>query len=223
MTVGAADAETFCRATAPMAVGAADEEAFCPSNGSRWPSGRIEATVNPSYFLLMTLRTTDGKRQAEQFSQRSSESEPTPPPWDNAPEFELPIPSLTPMSPPQSRQRPSPKPATQSPSLDPNPAPTQGVTKGLANGVKGGTRNGGSRSGLFLQQPRPPYPSAAAEMQITGNVIVTLTISGGRIVAAHGNGPAILASAAASWIRANWVPAPSTSGTYELPITFRLN
>jgi hypothetical protein len=43
-------------------------------------------------------------------------------------------------------------------------------------------------------------------MQITGDVTVTLTISSGRIVAAHANGPAILASAAASRIRANWVP-----------------
>jgi outer membrane biosynthesis protein TonB len=105
----------------------------------------------------------------------------------------------------------------------PNPAATPGGNRGLANGVSSGTGKGGSRSGLFLAQPKPPYPSAAREMQITGHVTVTLTISSGRIVAAHGNGPAILASAAASWIRANWVPAPSTSDTYELPITFRLN
>lgn len=151
------------------------------------------------------------------------EPEPTPPPLDKTPEFEIPAATPTPVPSPQSRPRPSPKQIKQSTPSNPNPAATPGGKKGLANGVKGGTGNGGSRSGLFLQQPRPPYPSAAQEMSITGNVTVTLTISGGRIVAARGNGPAILASAAASWIRANWVPAPNTSGTYELPITFRLN
>jgi TonB-like protein len=152
------------------------------------------------------------------------EPEPTPPPLDQAPEFEIPAPSPTPIPSPQSRPRPSAKPMKQPVPSHPNPvATTPGSNKGLANGVSGGTGKGGSRSGLFLEQPKPPYPNAAREMQITGDVTVTLTISSGRIVAAHGNGPAILASAAASWIRANWVPAPNTSGTYELPIIFRLN
>jgi outer membrane biosynthesis protein TonB len=151
------------------------------------------------------------------------EPEPTPPPLDKTPEFEIPVPTPTPVPSPQSRPRPSPKQIKQSPATNPNPPATPGSNKGLANGVKGGTGNGGSRSGLFLQQPKPPYPSAAQEMSITGTVTVTLTISGGRIVSAHGNGPAILASAAANWIRANWVPAPNTSGTYELPIKFRLD
>jgi outer membrane biosynthesis protein TonB len=155
------------------------------------------------------------------------EPEPTPPPLDSTPEFEIPAPSPTPVPSPPSQPKPSPKQRRPSPSTNPNPAATPGAkpgpNKGLASGVKGGTGNGGSRSGLFLQQPKPPYPGAAREMLITGNVTVTLTIAGGRIVAVHGNGPAILASAAASWIRANWVPAPNTSGTYELPIVFRLN
>jgi len=151
------------------------------------------------------------------------EPEPTPPPLDKPPEFEIPAPSPTPIATPESRPKPSQKPLKQTVPSHPNPVATPGSNKGLATGVNGGTGKGGSRSGLFLHQPKPPYPIAAREMQITGDVIVTLTISSGRIVAAHGNGPTILAMAAASWIRANWVPAPDTSGTYELPIVFRLN
>jgi outer membrane biosynthesis protein TonB len=151
------------------------------------------------------------------------EPEPTPPPLDKEPEFEIPAPSRTPIASPQSRPKPSLKPPKQPVPSHPNPVATPGSNKGLATGVNGGTGKGGSRSGLFLHQPRPPYPIAAREMQVTGDVTVTLTISSGRIVAAHGNGPAILASAAATWIRANWAPAPDTSGTYELPIIFRLN
>jgi len=151
------------------------------------------------------------------------EPEPTPPPLDKEPEFEIPAPSPTPIASPQSRPKPSLKPPKQPAPSHPNPVATPGSNKGLATGVNVGTGKGGSRSGLFLHQPRPPYPIAAREMQVTGDVTVTLTISSGRIVAAHGNGPAILASAAATWIRANWVPAPDTSGTYELPIIFRLN
>ena len=150
------------------------------------------------------------------------EPEPTPPPLDQAPEFEIPAPTPTPIASPQSRPKPSLKPPKQPVPSHPNPAATPG-NKGLATGVNGGTGKGGSRSGLFLHQPKPPYPIAAREMQITGAVTVTLTIASGRIVAAHGNGPTISAMAAASWIRANWVPAPDTSGTYELPIVFRLN
>src|SRR3984893_9492736 len=151
------------------------------------------------------------------------EPEPTPPPLDKPPEFEIPAPSPTPIATPESRPKPSQKPLKHTIPSTPNPVATPGSNKGLATGVNGGTGKGGSRSGLFLHQPRPPYPIAAREMQVSGDVTVTLTISSGRIVAAHGNGPAILASAAATWIRANWVPAPDTSGTYELPIIFRLN
>jgi hypothetical protein len=150
------------------------------------------------------------------------EPEPTPPPLDQAPEFEIPAPSPTPIATPQSQPKPTQKPKQPVPTHS-NPAATPGSNKGLATGVNGGTGKGGSRSGLFLHQPKPPYPIAAKEMQITGDVTVTLTIASGRIVAAHGNGPTILAIAAANWIRANWVPAPDTSGTYELPIVFRLN
>jgi hypothetical protein len=150
------------------------------------------------------------------------EPEPTPPPLDQAPEFEIPAPSPTPIATPQSQPKPTQKPKQPVPTHS-NPAATPGSNKGLATGVNGGTGKGGSRSGLFLHQPKPPYPIAAKEMQITGDVTVTLTIASGRIVAAHGNGPTILAIAAANWIRANWIPAPDTSGTYELPIVFRLN
>ena len=151
------------------------------------------------------------------------EPEPTPPPLDQAPEFEIPAPSPTPIATPQTRPKPSLKPPKQAVPSHTDPVATPGSNKGLATGVNGGTGKGGSRSGLFLHQPKPPYPIAAREMQITGDVTVTLTIASGRIVAARGNGPTILAMAAANWIRANWVPAPDTSGTYELPIIFRLN
>jgi outer membrane biosynthesis protein TonB len=193
---------------------------------------QIPRETNP--ILLTAVDINDlpakGDPEAQQLDQPPQpeptpplEPDPTPPPLDSTPEFEIPAPTPTPVPSPQSRPKQSPKLAKQPVAYHPDPAATPGNNRGVANGVNGGKRNGGSRTGLFLQQPRPPYPSAAREMQIAGDVTVTLTISSGRIVAAHGNGPAILASAAASWIRANWIPAPDTSGTYELPIIFRLN
>jgi outer membrane biosynthesis protein TonB len=193
---------------------------------------RIPHEVNVIQFTAVDINDlpSKGDPEAEQSEEPPQaqptpplDPEPTPPPLDQAPEFEIPAPSPTPTPSPQSRPRPSAKPPKQPVPSHPNPVATPGSSKGSANGVSGGRGQGGSRSGLFLEQPKPPYPSAAREMQITGDVTVTLTIASGRIVAAHGNGPAILASAAASWIRANWVPAPNTSGTYELPIIFRLN
>jgi outer membrane biosynthesis protein TonB len=193
---------------------------------------QIPNAVNLIQFTSVDINDLppQGQPEAEQPEQPPQpeptppiDPEPTPPPLDQAPEFEIPVPTPTPIPSPQSRPRPSVKPPKQSVPSQTNPMATPGSNQGLANGVSSGTGKGGSRSGLFLAQPKPPYPSAAREMQITGDVTVTLTISSGRIVAAHRNGPAILAGAAASWIRANWVPAPNTSGTYELPIIFRLN
>jgi outer membrane biosynthesis protein TonB len=188
--------------------------------------------AEPGIILLTDVDISDvppkGDPEAEQEQPPQPEptpppeDEPTPPPLDKPPEFEIPAPSATPIPSPQSRPKPSPKPVKQPSPSNPNPAATPGANKGIANGVKAGTGKGG-HSGLFIQRPNPPYPGVAVQMMVSGNVTVVITVSSGQIVGARGNGPAILANAAVRWIRANWVPAPTTSGTYELPIQFQMN
>jgi hypothetical protein len=57
----------------------------------------------------------------------------------------------------------------------------------------------------------------------TGDVRVTITVQNGNIVNAEASsGPAILASAAARFVRSNWKFSPTTTGTYTLPVSFVL-
>src|SRR5260221_9520346 len=124
-----------------------------------------------------------GEPEAEQHPEQPPQPEPTPPPepepipppLDKPPEFEIPAPTPTPIASPQARPKPSLKPPKQPAPSHPNPAATPG-TKGLATGVDGGTGKGGSRSGLFLHQPKPPYPIAAREMPVTGEATVRLPV-----------------------------------------------
>src|ERR1700693_2806012 len=120
------------------------------------------------------------------------EPEPTPPPLDKPPEFE--IPQATP----------------------------PGLSKGSLTGAPDGTGNGGPRSGLLVRSPRPPYPSQALQLHLSGDVHVRMTVQGGNIVDAEGSGPPMLASAAARWVRSNWKFSPTTNGTYTLPVSFVL-
>src|SRR3984885_2859724 len=133
--------------------------------------------------------------------------EPTPPPLDKPPEFE--IPAATPTPAPQTVPHPTPKPKTDK-KPNPNPAATPGMGKGQPTGVVGGTGNGGARSGLFLRSPKPQYPPQALQMHITGDVKLSVTVSGGHITDVQVvSGPGILSSAAARWVRGNWIPAPT--------------
>jgi outer membrane biosynthesis protein TonB len=161
------------------------------------------------------------------------EQEPTPPPLDKPPEFEIPQPSPTPApsvaptpeSTPKPVSTPKPHPAVR-PEATPNhhgaPAPP-GLVHGSATGVAGGTGNGGPRSGLLIRSPKPQYPPQAMQMHISGEVSVRMTVQNGEIVDAEGNGPPMLASAAARWVRANWKFTPTTTGTYTLPVSFVLH
>jgi periplasmic protein TonB len=144
------------------------------------------------------------------------EPEPTPPPLDKPPEFELPEPTPTP-APPQIQLKPKP-------TEKPNAAPTPGGApqRGVPNGVVGGTGTGGPRTGLFVRSPKPPYPPQALQLHITGNVTASITVSNGTVTSVHANGPSLLASAAERWIRSNWQGAPTTNGTFTLPINFVL-
>jgi outer membrane biosynthesis protein TonB len=146
--------------------------------------------------------------------------EPTPPPLDKPPEFE--IPAATPTPAPQSTPHPTPKPKSDKDKKpSPNAAATPGLGKGQPNGVVGGTGNGGARSGLFLRSPRPQYPPQALQMHITGDVKLSITVSNGHITDVQPvSGPGILSSAAARWVRGNWEPAPTTNGTFTLPVAF---
>jgi outer membrane biosynthesis protein TonB len=148
------------------------------------------------------------------------EPEPTPPPLDKPPEFELPEPTPTPA--PPAQPQPTAKPKTEKPKASPNPnaAATPGLQKGVANGVVGGTGNGGSRSGLFVRSPKPPYPPQALQLHISGNVSAVITVSNGTIISVRATGPSLLASAAERWVRSNWQAAPTTSGTFTLPVAF---
>ena len=150
------------------------------------------------------------------------EPEPTPPPLDKPPEFELP--EATPTPAPPAQPQPTPKPKTEKPKSSPNPnaAATPGLQKGFANGVVGGTGNGGPRSGLWIRNPKPQYPPQALQLHISGNVTATIVVSNGTITSVHANGPSLLASAAERWIRGNWQAAPTTNGTYNLPVAFVL-
>jgi Gram-negative bacterial TonB protein C-terminal len=130
----------------------------------------------------------------------------------------------TPAPPAQPQPQPTPKPKTEKPKASPNPnaAATPGMQKGFANGVVGGTGNGGPRSGLWIRNPKPQYPPQALQLHISGNVTATIVVSNGTITSVHANGPSLLASAAERWIRGNWQAAPTTNGTYNLPVAFVL-
>lgn len=146
------------------------------------------------------------------------EPEPTPPPLDKPPEFELP--EATPTPAPAAQPQPTAKPKTEKPKPNPNAAATPGLQKGVATGVVGGTGNGGPRSGLFIRNPKPPYPPQALQLHISGNVSAVITVSNGTITSVHANGPSLLASAAERWVRGNWQAAPTTNGTFTLPVAF---
>jgi outer membrane biosynthesis protein TonB len=146
------------------------------------------------------------------------EPEPTPPPLDKPPEFELP--EATPTPAPAAQPQPTAKPKTEKPKPNPNAATTPGLQKGVATGVVGGTGNGGPRSGLFIRNPKPPYPPQALQLHISGNVSAVITVSNGTITSVHANGPSLLASAAERWVRGNWQAAPTTNGTFTLPVAF---
>ncbi|MBV9642147.1 MAG: energy transducer TonB [Verrucomicrobia bacterium] len=165
-----------------------------------------------------------------------AEREPTPPPLDKPPEFEIPQakPTPRPSAAPSPENSPKPHPAStphshSQPTVRPAGASTShlvatpGLTKGNPAGASEGTGNGGARSGLLVRSPRPPYPSQALQMHISGDVHVTMTVQGGNIVDAEGSGPPLLASAAARWVRANWKFNPATNGTYTLPVSFILH
>jgi outer membrane biosynthesis protein TonB len=146
------------------------------------------------------------------------EPEPTPPTLDKPPEFELP--EATPTPAPAAQPQPTAKPKTEKPKPNPNAAATPGLQKGVATGVVGGTGNGGPRSGLFIRNPKPPYPPQALQLHISGNVSAVITVSNGTITSVHANGPSLLASAAERWVRGNWQAAPTTNGTFTLPVAF---
>jgi outer membrane biosynthesis protein TonB len=139
--------------------------------------------------------------------------EPTPPPLDKPPEFELP--EATPTPAPQIQLKPKP-------TEKPNSAPTPGGQKGVPTGVVGGTGTGGPRTGLWIRSPKPQYPPQALQLHITGSVTATITVSNGTVTGVHATGPSLLASAAERWIRSNWQGAPTTNGTFTLPINFVL-
>src|SRR5260370_12419765 len=135
------------------------------------------------------------------------EPEPTPPPLDKPPEFELP--EATPTPAPAAQPQPTAKPKTEKPKPNPNAAATPGLQKGVANGVVGGTGNGGPRSGLFIRNPKPPYPPQALQLHISGNVSAVITVSNGTITSGHTNGPSLLASAPDPWVPRTCHPRPT--------------
>ena len=153
------------------------------------------------------------------------EPEPTPPPLDKLPEFEIPEPTPTPTPTPSPVRTPKPKPQpTIKPQRTPQPAtPASGLVKGSPTGAPNGTGNGGPRSGLWLRSPKPPYPPQAQQLHITGECKVKITVSNGTITDVTSiSGPPMLGSAAVRWIKGNWKGAPTTNGTFTLPVSFVL-
>jgi hypothetical protein len=132
------------------------------------------------------------------------------------------LPTQSPTPAPQATPHATPKPKTDK-EPNPNAAATPGMRKGFANGVVAGTDNGGARSGKLIRSPKPPYPPQALQMHITGDVMLSITVSAGHITDVEAvSGPGILWSAAERWVRSNWEFAPDQTGTFTFPVVFQI-
>ena len=79
----------------------------------------------------------------------------------------------------------------------------------------------------FLKSPKPPIPEqlrneVARSQGMKPNAIVRLTIDHGKIVATPIGGNTVLANYLAQWIQNHWVADPRLTGTFKLPMSFRL-
>lgn len=73
--------------------------------------------------------------------------------------------------------------------------------------------------------PKPPYPYEAAMRRYQGTVQLTLTVAQGKLLGVditQSSGFGILDSTARQWIRQRWRLPANLSGSYTIPIVYRL-
>ncbi|CAB4242734.1 Periplasmic protein TonB [Methylacidimicrobium sp. AP8] len=144
---------------------------------------------------------------------------PPPPPEPN-PEFIQPKQQPLPIPPPvEKTPEPKPEPPKPTPlrvSKKPAPiAPVHPIQRYAAAAPRVGDAN----------TPKPPYPYEAAMRRYQGTVELSLTIQQGRLLdveVVRSSGFGILDSTARQWIRQHWRLPANLSGTYTIPIIYRL-
>lgn len=143
---------------------------------------------------------------------------PPPPPEPN-PEFIQPKQQVPPPPPIEKKAEPKPEP--------PKPAPAHAAKKTLAapsphpvmRYAAAAPRAGDANT------PKPPYPYEAARRRFQGTVQLALTVAQGRLLSVEvvqSSGFGILDSNARQWILQRWRLPANLSGTYTIPITYRL-
>ncbi|MDD2676785.1 MAG: energy transducer TonB [Methylacidiphilaceae bacterium] len=144
---------------------------------------------------------------------------PPPPPEPN-PEFVQPKQQPPPIPPPVEKkpeprpEPPKPMPAHVAKKTAPA-APAHPVQRYAAAAPRVGDAN----------TPKPPYPYEAAMRRYQGTVQLALTIAQGKLLGVEvvqSSGFGILDSTARQWIRQRWRLPANLSGTYTIPIVYRL-
>lgn len=144
-----------------------------------------------------------------------------PPPSEANPEFIQPKEQPPPQLPPPVERKPEPRPAAPKPmamhaSKKPAAvAPQHPVMRYAAAAPRVGDAN----------TPKPPYPYEAALRRYQGTVQLALTIAQGKLLGVEvvqSSGFGILDSNARQWIRQHWRLPANLSGTYTIPISYRL-
>lgn len=148
------------------------------------------------------------------------EFSPPPPPEPN-PEFVQPKMQPPPQPPPPVEKKPEPKPEPPKPMTahpvrkPPTNAPQHPVQRYAATALRAGDAN----------TPKPPYPYEAAMRRYQGTVQLSLTVAQGKLLSVdvvQSSGFGILDSNARQWIRQRWRLPANLSGSYTIPIVYRL-
>lgn len=145
---------------------------------------------------------------------------PPPPPEPN-PEFVQPKIQPPPQPPPPVTKKSEPKPEP------PRPMPAHAVKKAaVAAPQRPAMRYAATAPRVGdANTPKPPYPYEAAMRRYQGTVQLSLTVAQGKLLAVdvvQSSGFGILDSTARQWIRQRWRLPANLSGSYTIPIVFRL-
>ncbi|MGD9896934.1 MAG: energy transducer TonB [Candidatus Methylacidiphilaceae bacterium] len=143
---------------------------------------------------------------------------PPPPPEPN-PEFVQPKLQLPPQPPPQEK-KPKPKPEA------PKPTPVHAARKAATAPPRPVARYAAAAPRVGdANTPKPPYPYEAAMRRYQGTVQLALTVAQGKLLSVdlvQSSGFGILDSTARQWIRQRWRLPANLTGTYTIPIIYRL-
>ncbi|MDD4932196.1 MAG: energy transducer TonB [Methylacidiphilaceae bacterium] len=145
---------------------------------------------------------------------------PPPPPEPN-PEFLQPKMQPPTQPPPPVDKKPEPRPEP------PRPMPMRSAKKtAMTVPQRPTTRYAAAAPRVGdANTPKPPYPYEAALRRFQGTVQLSLTVAQGRLLSVdivQSSGFGILDSTARQWIRQRWRLPANLSGTYTIPIVYRL-